>query len=150
MAERRMGAVLQMVDQNHRMAEEGHHRLRTDWRQLERRVESLEAAARAADVRFTKIETTPADVAKLHFSPRTVVSIVGVCVALAAGQWGLNTRLEANVKAMIEQNSKVQDERYASMQKTIDQLKNRVELSQIELTSFKENLLRDLGLRRVR
>lgn len=90
------------------------------------------------------------DVTKLQFSTRTVVAVVVMCVALAAGQWGLNTRLEGNVKQMIDQNARIQDDRYASMQKTIDQLKNRVELSQIELTSFKENLLRDLGLRRIR
>jgi hypothetical protein len=142
--------LLQMVQQNDDKHEAGHHRLRIDWRSLEQRVVILEAARSAADLRFTKIETTPTDVTKLQFSSRTVVSVVGICVALAAAQWGLNTRLESNVKAMIEQNSRVQDERYASMQKTIDGLKNRVELSQIELNTFKENLLRDLGLRRVR
>lgn len=44
---------------------------------------------------------------------------------------------------MIEESAKIQDDRYASMQKTINELKNRFELSQIELNTFKENLLRD-------
>jgi hypothetical protein len=145
-----MGVLLQMVQQNDDKHEAGHHRLRTDYRALEQRVVMLEAARVAGEMRFTKIESTPPDVTKLQFSPRTVVAIVGACVALAAGQWGLNTRLEGNVKAMIDQNSRVQDERYASMQKTIDGLKNRMELSQIELNTFKENLLRDLGIRRTR
>ena len=143
MAERRMGAVLQMVDQNHRMAEEGHHRLRTDWRALERRVESLEAQTRASDVRFTKIENSPPpDVTKLQFTARTVVAIVVGCVGLAAGQIVLNTKLEANLKAQIEQNAKVQDERYSSQKSSTDELRKRFELLQFEFQSLKDTVLR--------
>lgn len=118
----------------------------TDVDHLEQRVLVLERLINTHTLQLA----TPMDVTKLQFSTRTVVAVVVMCVALAAGQWGLNTRLEGNVKQMIDQNARIQDDRYASMQKTIDQLKNRVELSQIELTSFKENLLRDLGLRRIR
>jgi len=133
-----MGAVLQMVDQNHRMAEEGHHRLRTDWRALERRVESLEAARVAADVRFTKIESTPGDVTKLQFPARFVAALCVICVGYGAGNYAISARLEANMMKAIEQQ-----------QAAFKELKNRVELSQIEMNTFKENLLRDLaGVRR--
>jgi hypothetical protein len=149
-AERRTGVLLQMIQQNDDKHEAGHHRLRTDWRTLEQRVASLEMASRAAELRVSKIENTPAEITKIQWTWRPVITVGMICFGLGAGQFWLNSRLEGNVKALIDQNSKTQDERYVSMQKTIDSLKNRVELSQIELTSFKENLLRDLGLRRVR
>lgn len=142
--------MLQMIQQNDDKHEAGHHRLRTDWRTLEQRVASLEMASRASELRVSKIENTPAEITKIQWTWRPVIAVGMICFGLGAGQLWLNTRLEGNVKALIDQNSKTQDERYVSMQKTIDSLKNRVELSQIELTSFKENLLRDLGLRRVR
>lgn len=134
--------MLQMVDQNHRMAEEGHHRLRTDWRQLERRVETLEAATRVADVRFTKIENTPQDVTKLQFGARTVVTIVVACAGLAVGQITLNAKLEANLKAQIEQNAKIQDERYNLQKSSQDELRKRFELLQFEFGSLKDTVLR--------
>ena len=142
MAERRMGAVLQMVDQNHRMAEEGHHRLRTDQRTLERRVETLEAAIRLAEVRFTKIETTPPDVAKLQWSSRTVVAVVLAAVGYAAGQWGLNAQLKSELKLQIEQSAKIQEERYYSQKSSTDDLRKRFELLQFEFGSLKETVLR--------
>jgi len=141
-AERRMGAVLQMVDQNHRMAEEGHHRLRTDQRTLERRVETLEAAIRLAEVRFTKIETTPPDVAKLQWSSRTVVAVVLAAVGYAAGQWGLNAQLKSELKLQIEQSAKIQEERYYSQKSSTDDLRKRFELLQFEFGSLKETVLR--------
>lgn len=111
----------------------------SDVEQLEQRVLILERMMNTHTLQLA----TPMDVTKLQFTTRTVVAVVVMCVGLFAGQLGLNTRLESNVMNAITSNAKIQDERYVTMQKAIESLRNRVELSQIEFNTFKENLLRD-------
>lgn len=142
--EKRQSVVLEMVQTIDEKHDDAHHRLRQDYRSLERRLTALETAKVATELHLARIDATPPpDVTKLQWTTRTVMGVVVFCVGLAAGQITLNARLEANVKAMIDQNARVQDERYAAMQKTINELKNRFELSQIEQNTFNKDLLRD-------
>lgn len=143
-----MGVLLQMVQDNDDKHEAAHHRLRTDWRGLEQRVVLLEAARLAGEIRITKIEATPPEVAKLQWTWRPVIAVAGMCFALGAGQLWLNTRLEGNVKAMIEQNGKVQDERYASMLRMIGEVKAKQEMLDVKTNTLREMVIEHSPKRR--
>lgn len=85
---------------------------------------------------------TPMDVTKLQFTTRTVVAVVVMCVGLAAGQWGLNTRLEANLMGAIASNAKLQDERSSALKESISSLQREQAMQKYELQGVKEMLLK--------
>lgn len=85
---------------------------------------------------------TPMDVTKLQFTTRTVVAVVGMCVALAGAQWGLNTRLESNVMNAISANAKLQDERSTTIKESIAALQREQAMQKYEMQNIKEMLLK--------
>lgn len=91
---------------------------------------------------------TPMDVTKLQFSTRTVVAVVGMCIALAAGQWGLNTRLEATVMNAITANARLQDERSTTLRESIAALQREQAMQKYEMQNIKEMLLKQQGAKK--
>lgn len=85
---------------------------------------------------------TPVDVTKLQFTTRTVVAVVVMCLGLAAGQWGLNTRLESNVMNAIAANAKLQDERSTTLKDSIASLQREQAMQKYEMQNIKEMLLK--------
>lgn len=91
---------------------------------------------------------TPMDVTKLQFTTRTVVAVVAMCVGLAAGQWGLNTRLETNLMSAIASNAKLQDERSATLKESISSLQREQAMQKYEMQNIKEMLLKQQGAKK--
>ncbi len=137
------GTLLQMIQQNDEKHEEGHRRLREDYRSLERKITSLETAKVATDLHLARIDSTPVDVTKLSFTPRTIIAIVIAAVSVAAGQWVLR----ADVLKAIEINAKAQDERIGALRESIESMKRRQELQQYEIQGLKEAILKQGGKR---
>ena len=69
------GALLQMIQQNDDKHEDGHARLRGDYRSIEGRVVSLEAARVASDLRLASYIATPIDIGKINFTTPVVIAI---------------------------------------------------------------------------
>ncbi len=134
--------LLQMVQQNDDKHEAGHHRLRQDFRRMEDRIEALERRDKDIGGQLTRLESTPTDVTKLYFSPRVVVAVVGMSLALAGGQYGLNQALRNELVKAIETSSKIQDERAAALKTTIDSMQRRQELQQYDIQGLKEEILK--------
>ena len=134
--------LLQMVRDFDDKHEDGHKRLRDDFRRLERRVEDLGQQYGLVSTRLAQHESTPPDVTKLYFSPRVVFSIVIVVLGLAAGQWELNVSLRDRLLSAIDVNNRMQDERSAALKASIDAMQRRQELQQYEIQGLKETILK--------
>lgn len=116
----------------------------TDVDHLEQRVLALERMISTHTLQLA----TPMDVTKLQFSTRTVVAVVGMCIALAAGQWGLNTRLEATVMNAITANARLQDERSTTLRESIAALQREQAMQKYEMQNIKEMLLKQQGAKK--
>lgn len=146
------GTLLQMVTQNDEKHDEGHGRLRTDYRALEHRVTELEATAHDHGLQLAQMRATPVEASKLTFSTGVVFSIIATVVTLSAGQWastyGLRsdvrdiiTRMDA-MRALDESRAHLQEERAATLRESIDAMKRRQELQQYEIQGLKETILK--------
>ncbi len=117
------GVLLQLVEQNDEKHEDGHRRLRQDWRELERRVVTLESAQHAASLHFAKLDNTRVDVTALQFGTKTVIGIVAICLGLAAGQWAVVVSV-------------------SSLTSKVDAMQRRQELQQYEIQGLKEEIMK--------
>lgn len=141
-------ALQQMVEQHYETLEGGHHRLRTDQRSLDRRVEVLEQAQAANSVHFAKIDNTPVAATSLSFTTPVVVAIVTLSLSLAGGLWGIygklgsiDTRQETQVE-LERASTKLNDERYLNTAKTVDTIDKKLELQRLKLESLTETVLK--------
>ncbi len=143
--------ILQMVSQNDEKHEQGHQRLRTDWRELDERVEHLETVSAQHENRLVAITSTPQDISKLSMSPGLVASIVLAVVGIVgtnlATTWGMrsdissiNLRLESRSE-LDKSTQKIQDERASALQKVVDEIKRKQDLQQLEVQSLRETIL---------
>src|SRR5690349_17144191 len=86
-------ALQLMMEQNHEAAEEGHKRLRSDFRSLESEVEqrmrSMERMIHAHDIELAR----PHDITKLQYPARFVVALAVISFGFGVGQYALNARL---------------------------------------------------------
>ncbi len=146
-----MGVVLQMVQQNHAQAEDGHKRLRGDFRDMERDLDALTVKVAALDLLTQKTalalstsESAPIDVGKIVFNPRMVLAIIAAVSAIIGGNW-LTT---LPVRAEIAANAKLQDERNASMHTAIDDVKKAQTLQQLQLNELNTTMATLKGSRR--
>lgn len=143
-----VGALLQMVQQNDEKHDKCHGRLRDDFRDMESRLNALEGTQSAmsvrlsqTDARINQIGERRTDAGDLSYSSKTMIGIVSICVALAAGQWKLNSALEASVKAAIQENSKIQDERYQSTREWQAKSDREQQMQKYELQALKEMVI---------
>ena len=95
-----VGALDQKIEQNDEKHEEGHRRLRTDVRAIERRLDDIDKLGSATNLRLTRIESTPMDVTKLQFGTKTVIAIVVAAATIVIGQITMNATLKPDVLAM--------------------------------------------------
>lgn len=137
-----LGALHQMVEQNDEKHEDGHARLRADWRSLELRVSGLERKQVDNENHLREIDNRKTDVTNLQFTTRTVIAIVVACGSLAAGQLALNASLEAKLIKAITDYAKIQDERSSSLKAAMESMQRRQELQQYEISSLKEAILK--------
>lgn len=134
--------LLQMVTQNHQTAEEGHRRLREDLREMEKEIDKLvarqEAAAKLHDelsAKFSRFESTPLNVDKVTFSGRQLAVIVGACLSIAVGMWSLKVSVDG-VQGEIKSTAKLQDERNATTNQALDQLRANLEMRRVEIQNL--------------
>lgn len=150
--------LLQMVRQNDEKHEEGHKRLRGDWRshddELEKhgeRLDKIEASQHKLDTRLTDIAATPPDLAKTTLSTGMVVALILAVVGIVGGQIALtrglssdirdiNTQLNLRAKAD-ETLQKLQEERSAALKNAVETIGRKQELQQIQLQELRETVL---------
>ena len=150
------------IQQNDDKHEDAHSRLRKDFIALADRVQGSEDMLQAHALRLQSIEQSsqnPTDISRLRFDWRTVVAIVGACVALWASSYqatyGIRTEVtetkaialavakaqEANQKSQ-EMNQRLQDERYASLKDGMSAMQRLVQLQQYEVQRLNETIAR--------
>ncbi len=141
-----MSAVLQMVQQNHDQAEEGHSRLRGDFRSHDRRLETLETCVRTltADLVEIKLKASelgqkaesPVDVGKIVFNPRMVLAIVGLVASIITGNWLTNQPIREQLIRNDERTSNMATEIAALKQ----DLKAGLELRRMEIATLQKSV----------
>lgn len=145
-------ALQQMVEQNLEATEEGHSRLRKDYRSIERRVESMENAQVANALHFSKIDALRTDVNELRFTPQVVLTIVLTCLSIAGGMWASTYSLRSDVRdirtlmsaqAELEHaNTRLSEERAAQVAESIRQIRATMELQRMKLEALGEAVLK--------
>lgn len=151
----------QMIEQNDEKAEDGHKRLREDYRSLESSVRALTADLDAFKREVSSDEAArkaaPLDASKLVMTPKAftvLVALVGTIFgATWISTWGLRTdvsviltRMETQtrVDAQKAENEKLQlDQMRAEIQRLgqqVQQLGGQVQLQQISVSDLKEKL----------
>lgn len=141
--------LLKLVEQNDEKHEDGHKRLRVDYRELDARITKLEASQAANETHFTKIDTTPTDVSQLHFTPQIVLLIVTTCLTVAGGMWASTYGLRSDVRDILtrmnnqatldQMQIRLQDERSSALKADIEEEKRQRLLLKYDLeTKLKE------------
>jgi len=92
--------VWQKIADDRKDADDGHSRLRKDYRALDDRLERLEHDHAALGRRVDRMENTPVNVDKMAWSTKQVIAIVSAAVVLAGGMWQLNTG-QANLEKQL-------------------------------------------------
>ncbi len=143
--------ILQMVSQNDEKHEKGHARLRDDWREMDDRLEKLEATIATHENRLTVLATAPHDFSKLTLSPGIVASIVMTVMTIVGGQlastWGLRSDIALINQRMSSQSEvdrgakQLQDERAIALRGVVDETKKKQDLLQLEVQSLRETIL---------
>ncbi len=152
MAEPTRGVVLQMIHQNDKKHEEGHKRLRTDLRDVDERLESIETDHTKLSARILKMESAPPEVAQLRFSPAIVVFIVTTAVSISGGIWASTAGLREHMisidarlatQAETEKaNAKLLDERAATLRDAVAAIQRQQQLQAYEIQALKEAMLK--------
>ncbi len=83
-------ALRQLVEDHREQAEEGHERLRRDFRALDDRLERLTHDHLALGRRVDRMETTPPNIEKMAWSTKQLIGIVSAAVVLAGGMWQIH------------------------------------------------------------
>ena len=102
-----LAGLLELLDAHDKKHDEAHRRLRHDFRELEERhIDGLKAlaekqSATAASVK--EISLTPIDAAKLVFTPKIVLSVIGIVVTIYGGIWAQNSGLRSDVRDILTQ-----------------------------------------------
>jgi len=137
-------------------ADDGHTRLRTDFRvyheQTEMSLVLLRDGLNTVRARVDLIEKTPTDVMKLRFSTGVVVAI-GMAIAGVVGSgYGFSALVSGKIDTLSKRiddqsaaQSKVDQERSAAAQRSIDALTRRVELQGYELQRLREDVTKSKG-----
>jgi len=143
--------VFQLVRANHEQAEQGHKRLRDDYRDHEDRLVKIEALTADHAFKLTALSTAAPDFSRMTLSPGMVIGIVTAIVSIVGGQvastWGLrsdirdiNTHLSEQAKSDIN-TQRLQDERAASLKQAVESIGKKQELQQLEIQSLRETIL---------
>ena len=147
----RESAVFQLVRANHEQAEQGHKRLREDYRDHEERLIKLESIQSEHNFAIKALQTASPDLSRMTLSPGMVIGIVTAIVSIVGGQvastWGLrsdirdiNTHLSEQAKTDIN-TQRLQDERASALKSAVESIGKKQELQQLEIQSLRETIL---------
>ena len=145
------GVLLQMVTQNDEKHEQGHHRLRTDYRELEDRVLALEETITTQASTIDSFRERRTDVSQITFSPSVVLAIITIILSVAGGMWASTYGLRSDVRDILTHmaaqkdqdvtTARLQEERANNFRDSIEAMKRRQELQQYEIQGIKELLV---------
>lgn len=97
--------ILELLDQIDQKHDEAHKRLRHDFRDLDEHLaDGLRAVSdkqQAMKDRINELATTPVDVTKLVLTPKIVVSVVVMVVAISGAMWAQNAGLRSDVRDIL-------------------------------------------------
>lgn len=133
-------ALYQIVAQNHEAAEDGHARLRGDYRSLEARMLALERGRAADELHFARIDDKlgrPMEVSALRFTPQMVTAIIAIVLGIAGG-WG-TTILVAQQQAAANQALK---ESMVTLTKAVETVQRQTQLQDLKIQDLKEALIK--------
>lgn len=128
-----MASVLKLVHDNHEAAEEGHSRLRKDWRSLESRLIMLEQAHKEMVTQFSTVERRASDVSQLKLSPGMVVSIVIACMSIAGGVYAANSGLRSDVRDILT--------RMGTQADSIREMRAQISMQDVKINNLRELVL---------
>jgi len=147
----RESAVFQLVRSHHEQAEQGHKRLRDDYRDHEERLTKLEVLTADHAFKITALATASPDLSRMTLSPGIVIGIVTAIVSIVGGQvastWGLRSDIRdinthMNAQADMDKNEKaLQSERAVALRNAVDEVKKKQDLQQLEIQSLRETIL---------
>lgn len=147
----RESAVFQLVRANHEQAEQGHKRLRADYRDHDDRLTKAEALLGEHAFAIKTLQTASPELSRMTLSPGVVVGIVTAIVSIVGGQvastWGLRSDIRdinthMNAQAEMDKNQKaLQDERAIALRNAVDEVKKKQDLQQLEIQSLRETIL---------
>jgi hypothetical protein len=148
-------ALEHKIDLNFQVAEEGHARLRRDYRSLETRLVAMEALRLTQDAHFDRLDqmlARPIEVSALRFTPAVVMAVISMCLTVAGGMWASTYGLRSDVRDILTKmaatadlersNTKLQDERALTLTKTIETIDKKQELQRLKLEAITETVLR--------
>ena len=145
------GALDQKIEQNDEKHEDGHRRLRTDIRHLERRLDELEKIGSATNVRIIRLETTPVDVTKLKFTTNTVIAIVIAAATVIASQITSSRSMKDD---LLTSQKSSNDSMKADLLKAIEtqaesirEVKRKQDAQQYDINSLREEIVKLGGKR---
>lgn len=135
-----LAGLFRLISDNHDASEQGHHRLRNDYRSLETRMQALERNRVADELHFTHIDAAllrPTEVSALRFTPTMVVWLLAISVSIVGGIW----IIRADVQGLSVQ-MRMQDERAAGFKSQLDSMQRLQQLQQYDIQSLKETVLK--------
>jgi hypothetical protein len=145
-------ALQQMAEQHYEVLEAGHHRLRADFRDMERRLDTLDDAQAKMAVHVTQLDTKPIQATELHFTPAVVLTIVSLSLSIAGGMWASTYGLRSDVRDILTSmaasanmervTTKLNDERAQQTAKTIETIDKKLELQRLKIESLNDIVLR--------
>lgn len=145
-----IGLLRQMIEQNDEKHEDGHHRLRTDLRAVEHRLDQLNDKLIALTLTTERRSATPVDLAKVTLTPRLAAVVLGVFASTFGAMWAATYSLRSDVRDLLTTTSlqaettrasfKLQDERMSTLRESVDAMKRRVELQQYEVQRLNETM----------
>jgi hypothetical protein len=147
----REAPVFQLVRANHEMAEQGHERLRNDWREHDARLLKIEALLNEHTLSINAIKMAPQELSKTTLSTgqvaAVVVAFIGIIGGPFAATWGLRSDVRdinthMNAQSEMDKNQKtLQDERAIALRNAVDEVKKKQDLQQLEIQSLRETIL---------
>lgn len=106
----RYDGLLQLINQNHEQAEEGHTRLRGDYRDLKGTVDSnfryFEDQTRLLRAELGAVQAqanTPLDATKLVLSTKAIIALTIAVVGIVGSYWNLSAKIDAQQRAVESQ-----------------------------------------------
>jgi len=135
----RESAVFQLVRANHEQAEQGHKRLREDYRDHEERLIKLESIQSEHNFAIKALQTASPDLSRMTLSPGMVIGIVTAIVSIVGGQVASTWGLRSDIRDINTQ--RLQDERASALKAAEESIGKKQELQQLEIQSLRETIL---------
>lgn len=139
-----LGLLQQQIDQHRTDAEEGHGRLRSDFRSLEKRVIALEANRVGDSAQLQVLSSRvnqPVEVSSLRFTPTMVIGTIAICASIIGSATWLRSDVQ-NLSDQLTTQTKLQDERMQALKTSVDAVQRMEQLHSYDIQGLKETILK--------